>query len=145
MRTLADPKTRTARFFSELGDAVRVIAPVSGRYAHLFTTMADTFEAISRDPQALKDTIAKTAPTLDVGTRSLRVQRPFLDAHAALSRTLRRGRPASCAARCRAQPRAASRHARARALGRAEPRPPAGRWSAARLAVAPTTTARCAA
>ena len=32
--------------------------------------MADTFEAISRDPQALKDTIARTPATLDEGTRS---------------------------------------------------------------------------
>ena len=51
--------------------------------------MADTFDAISRDPQALRDTISKQPATLDVATRSLRVQRPFLDHTAAFSRDLR--------------------------------------------------------
>jgi hypothetical protein len=55
-----------------------VLAPVSKIQARLFTDMADTFDAISRDPQALRDTIEKGPATLDVATRSLRVQRPFL-------------------------------------------------------------------
>jgi len=88
MRVLADPDTDIKSFFSEIGDTVRVIAPVSGTQARLFTTMANTFEAFSRDPQALKDTISGTPPTLDTGTRSLRVQRPFLEHTAALSRDL---------------------------------------------------------
>ena len=50
--------------------------------------MANTFEAISRDPQALKSTISKSPPTLRAGTESLRVQRPFLEHTAALSRDL---------------------------------------------------------
>src|SRR5439155_51880 len=41
-------------------------------------TGADTFDALSQDPQALKDTIAESPATLAVGTRSLRAQRPFL-------------------------------------------------------------------
>jgi len=40
--------------------------------------MATTFEAISRDPKALQDTISKNVPTLAAGTESFRVQRPFL-------------------------------------------------------------------
>jgi hypothetical protein len=64
------------------------VAPVSKTNAHLFTTMANTFEAFSRDPQALKDTISKSPPTLRAGTESLRVQRPFLEHTAALSRDL---------------------------------------------------------
>ena len=50
--------------------------------------MANTFEALSRDPQALKDTIAKSPSTLRAGNSSLRVQRPFLEHTAALSRDL---------------------------------------------------------
>ncbi len=88
MKVLADPDTDIKRFFGEIGDTVRVLAPVSDTQAHLFTTMANTFEAISRDPQALKDTISETPPTLDTGTRSLKVQRPFLEHTAALSKDL---------------------------------------------------------
>jgi virulence factor Mce-like protein len=88
MANLADPQTKLDTFFKELGDTARVVAPVSRRNARLFTDMADTFDALSRDPKALKDTIAKGAPTLRAGTRSLRVQRPFLQHTAALSRDL---------------------------------------------------------
>jgi len=90
MRTLADDDTNIERFFSELGDAVRIIRPVAGRYAHSFAAGADVFEAWSRDPEALRQTIEKSAPTLEVGTRSLRVQRPFLAEFAGASRSLRR-------------------------------------------------------
>ncbi|HEX6391485.1 MAG TPA: hypothetical protein VFZ89_18620, partial [Solirubrobacteraceae bacterium] len=90
MRTLADPDVDLERFFKELGDAVRIIRPVAGRYAHSFTAGADTFEAWSRDPEALAATIEKAGPTLEVGTRSLRAQRPFLTDLATASRALRR-------------------------------------------------------
>ena len=88
MANLSAPRTELPSFFKELGDAARIVAPVSKTNAHLFTTMANTFEAISRDPQALKDTISKSPPTLRAGTSSLRVQRPFLEHTAALSRDL---------------------------------------------------------
>jgi phospholipid/cholesterol/gamma-HCH transport system substrate-binding protein len=88
MANLADPRTNIQGFFSELGDAARVIAPVSKTNARLFTTMANTFDAISRDKKALQDTISKAPGTLDVGTRSLRAQRPFLEHTAALSSDL---------------------------------------------------------
>ncbi|MCW3000557.1 MAG: hypothetical protein JWN65_4106 [Solirubrobacterales bacterium] len=87
-RNLSDRRTRLGTFFDELGDAARIIAPVSKVQARLFTTMADTFEALSRDPQALKDTIAKSPDTLLVSTRSLAVQRPFLNHTAAFSEDL---------------------------------------------------------
>jgi ABC-type transporter Mla subunit MlaD len=67
MRTLADPDTHLNRFFSELGDA-----------AQLFTSMADTFEALGRDEGALKQFISKSPPTMDTAISSFRVQRPFL-------------------------------------------------------------------
>ena len=75
-------------------------------------TWPTTFEAISRDPQALKDTIAKSPADARRRRRtSLRVQRPFLDDTAAFSRDLARRRRTSCAARCRAST-ARSRSAR---------------------------------
>jgi ABC-type transporter Mla subunit MlaD len=83
---LADPTTQLPNFFKQLEITVRTIAPVAGVQARLFTTMANTWAAISRDPQALKDTISKSPPTLDVGTASLRTQIPFLRDTAALSR-----------------------------------------------------------
>jgi virulence factor Mce-like protein len=78
MRTLSDPDTRLARLVQETGDTVRVIAPLSKPFARGFTGMADTFEGASRDPQALKDTIARSPATLDEGIRSLPDTRPFL-------------------------------------------------------------------
>ncbi len=89
MRTLSDPETGLTTFFSELADAARIIAPVSATQARLFTSMADTFEALSRDTDALKATIAKAPRTLEVGTDSLRAQRPFLADLAAFSGDLR--------------------------------------------------------
>jgi phospholipid/cholesterol/gamma-HCH transport system substrate-binding protein len=75
---LSDSRTQLGRFFSELGDFARVVAPVAGVNAQLFTDMATTFEAFSRDPEALKATISKSPPSLDEGIRSFAVQRPFL-------------------------------------------------------------------
>jgi hypothetical protein len=69
----------------EAGDTVRVIAPLSKQFARGFSGMADTFEGASRDPQALKDTIALSPATLDEGIRSLPDTRPFLSRLAGLS------------------------------------------------------------
>jgi virulence factor Mce-like protein len=85
MRNLADPGTELDEFFAELGDAARVVAPIAETQSRLFTTMADTFEAIGRDEQALKDFISKGPPTLDVGIDSFQAQRPFLTAFADFS------------------------------------------------------------
>jgi len=78
MATLGDPDTDLRGFVKELADAARVVAPVSKQQAALFTSMADTFAALGRDPEALKDFIAKSPPTMDVAISSFRVQRPFL-------------------------------------------------------------------
>jgi ABC-type transporter Mla subunit MlaD len=85
-RNLADPTTQLGNFFRQLETTVRTIAPVAGVQARLFTTMANTWAAISGDPQALKDTISKSPPTLDVATASLRTQIPFLRDTAAFSK-----------------------------------------------------------
>ena len=78
MNNLADPDTQLTRFFDELADAARIVAPVSRQQADLFTSMADTFEALGRDESALKQTISDSPPTMDVAIESFRVQRPFL-------------------------------------------------------------------
>jgi hypothetical protein len=78
MSNLADPDTQLTRFFDELADAARIVAPVSQQQADLFTSMADTFEALGRDEGALKQTISDSPPTMDVAIESFRVQRPFL-------------------------------------------------------------------
>jgi len=85
MRTLSDPDTRLERLVREVGDTVRVVAPLSDDFAGGFSSMADTFEALSRDPQALKETIARSPGTLDEGIRSLPDTRPFLGRLAGIS------------------------------------------------------------
>src|SRR5690242_11317931 len=86
MATLSEPDTDLRGFVRELGDAARIIAPVSKQNAALFTSMADTFEALGRDPQALKDLIAKSPSTMDTAIASFKVQQPFLDDVTAFSR-----------------------------------------------------------
>jgi hypothetical protein len=54
------------------------IAPVAKTNVSLLRNAATTFNALDRDPNALKQTIAQTPPTLSVGTDSLAAQRPFL-------------------------------------------------------------------
>jgi ABC-type transporter Mla subunit MlaD len=88
MAMLAEPETDLDGFVTELSDAARILAPVSEQNAQLFTGMADTFEALGRDEQALKATIAKSPATMDSGVRSFRVQRPFLTDFTALGRDL---------------------------------------------------------
>ena len=89
MRTLSDPDTQLARLVRETGDAARVVAPQSDALAGSFTSMADTFDALSRDPDALKDTIARTPATLDEGVRALPRARPLLSRLAGLSDEVR--------------------------------------------------------
>jgi ABC-type transporter Mla subunit MlaD len=78
MAALADRRTELGRFFRELGDFTRTVAPVAAVYAHQFTVAANTFEAWSRDPAALEGTLQRSAPTMRRGIESFRVQRPFL-------------------------------------------------------------------
>jgi len=78
MRNLADPNTQLPTFFKELGDAARIVAPISETNSRLFTNMADTWEAFARDEEALRQFIGKQPATMDAGISSFRVQRPFL-------------------------------------------------------------------
>jgi hypothetical protein len=77
-RYLSDPGTQLTRFFTSLNAFMSTIAPVAQVNARLFTDMATTFAAISRDPRALEQTIALSPSTLSVSTDSLRAQQPFL-------------------------------------------------------------------
>jgi ABC-type transporter Mla subunit MlaD len=87
-RNLSDPRTRLGRFFRELGDAARVVAPLADVQADLFTRTALTFEAISLDPEALKETISRSHPAFQAGIESFPVQRPFLTDSARLARAM---------------------------------------------------------
>jgi len=89
MRNLNDPATELDGFFRGLGAAAGEAAPVARAQADLFTNMADTFDAFSRDPEALRETIEEGPPTQVTAIRSFRVQRPFLADFADLSRRLR--------------------------------------------------------
>ena len=98
-RTLIDPTTRLRRFFPALGRTARM-SPRSRSSAELFTNMADTFGALSEDPQALKDAISSGPPASPRAPRAARA--------APVPGRLRRpepaaapGRPSLCATRCR--------------------------------------------
>jgi virulence factor Mce-like protein len=75
---LAAPHTGLTRFLSSLEGFMGTVAPVAQTSVELFRNMATTFEAISRDPNALEQTIAQSPSTEDVTTTSLKVQQPFL-------------------------------------------------------------------
>ena len=74
-----------------LGAAAAQAAPVAEVQARWFGEMATTFAAISRDPEALRETISESPPTLEAATESFRVQTPFLARFAAVSRDLQPG------------------------------------------------------
>jgi virulence factor Mce-like protein len=75
---LAAPNTELIRFLRNLNGFMGTVAPVAPTAARLFTDMATTFEAITRDPNSYESTIAESPSTLDVSTNSLITQQPFL-------------------------------------------------------------------
>jgi virulence factor Mce-like protein len=89
MQNLSAPRTRLQDFFKEIGETSAEVRPVAVLQGELFGLMSETFDAITRDPDAFRATIEKTPPTLDVGIRSLPVQRPFLEDFIDLTRRLR--------------------------------------------------------
>ena len=89
MENLSSSRTNLKDFFKEIGETVHELRPVAREQADLFGLMADTFDAITRDPDAFRATIEKTPGTLDTGIRSLPAQRPFLDEFITLSNRLR--------------------------------------------------------
>jgi ABC-type transporter Mla subunit MlaD len=91
MRNLSDRDTELRNFFPALGRAAAEAAPVAQVQARWFGEMATTFAAIGRDPEALRETIEESPPTLEAATESFRVQTPFLARFADVSRELQPG------------------------------------------------------
>jgi ABC-type transporter Mla subunit MlaD len=89
MQVLAAPDTHLENFFKNIGRASAEAAPVAKVQADLFAKMARTFEAFSACPGCLQQTIEKSPPTLQAGSDSFRVQRPFLAEFTQLSKELR--------------------------------------------------------
>jgi virulence factor Mce-like protein len=88
MRNLSDPRSELSKLVPALGAAAAEVAPVAEVQGRLFGELADTFAAINRDPEALRETIDETPPTLSAATASFRVQTPFLADFADVSRRL---------------------------------------------------------
>ena len=80
MQTLSRPSNDLRGFINELADFTRITAPVAGDLSDGFTTAGDTFEAFSRDPNALDQTIAQSPETLDTAIRELPVGRQLFRA-----------------------------------------------------------------
>ena len=103
MRNLADPRTELrALLQGARRRRAHRRAGLEDQRAACSPTMADTFEAISRDPQALQGRRSPRARRrCDAAIASFRVQRPFLRRPGrVLARTSTRRDRASCAARC---------------------------------------------
>jgi virulence factor Mce-like protein len=75
---LAAPSTELTRFIDTLNSLMGAIAPVAQTNIQLLGNAATTFSAITRDPNAYEQTIARGPSTLSVSTDSLRAQQPFL-------------------------------------------------------------------
>ncbi|HEX4735220.1 MAG TPA: MlaD family protein [Thermoleophilaceae bacterium] len=89
MQKLADPNTRLVNFFKNINQASEQVVPVAKVQAALFGKMAKTFDAFSACENCLRDTIAKSPPTLAVGASSFRAQRPFLTEFTKLTQDLK--------------------------------------------------------
>jgi virulence factor Mce-like protein len=75
---LAAPSTELTRFFRSVNAFTSAVSPVAQTNVRLFADMATTFQAISKSPSDLENTIRESPGTLEVSTRSLKVQQPFL-------------------------------------------------------------------
>ena len=90
-RVLSDPSTQLERFISSLAQTAEAVAPVAEQQAQFFENAAIAFEAFTRDPEALRETIAEGPATLDTAIDTLPRQRPFLAEFAELNSRLRPG------------------------------------------------------
>jgi virulence factor Mce-like protein len=75
---LSDPSTQLTRLFTTVNAFMGTISPVAQTNVRLFSEAATTFSAITRNPNAYEQTIAKSPSTEAVATDSLKTQQPFL-------------------------------------------------------------------
>jgi ABC-type transporter Mla subunit MlaD len=91
-RNLAAPDTNLRRFFDELDDAARIVAPVAETQAALFANLDTTFGALREVARPfIQDSISGGPAALEAGIRSFPIQRPFLRNTEALFRELQPG------------------------------------------------------
>ena len=91
-RNLSDPDTHLKRFFNELGDAARIVAPAAETQADLFINLDRTFTALQEVARPyIQDSITEGRPALDAAIRSFPRQRPFLRNTEGLFHELRPG------------------------------------------------------
>jgi ABC-type transporter Mla subunit MlaD len=91
-RSLSDPDTHLKRFFSELGDAARIVSPAAETQADLFVNLDTTFRALDNVAKPyIQDSISEGPESLDAGIRSFPIQRPFLANTQGLFHDLRPG------------------------------------------------------
>jgi virulence factor Mce-like protein len=91
-RNLSNPDTHLKRFFNELGDAARIVAPAAETQADLFVNLDTTFRALDEVARPfIQDSITEGRPALDAAIRSFPIQRPFLRNSEGLFHELRPG------------------------------------------------------
>jgi virulence factor Mce-like protein len=91
-KNLSDPDTRLVQFIDALAATAAEVAPVAEEQAQMFVNLDTTFGAFANVARPfIQETISETPPTLDVGTRSLPVIRPFLQNSAGLFTDLQPG------------------------------------------------------
>jgi virulence factor Mce-like protein len=91
-RNLSNPDTGLKRFFNELGDAARIVAPAAETQASLFVNLDTTFTALDGVARPfIQDSITEGRPALDSAIRSFPIQRPFLRNTQGLFHELRPG------------------------------------------------------
>jgi hypothetical protein len=91
-KNLASPDTHLRRFFNELGDAARIVAPAAESQASLFVNLDTTFAALDEVAKPfIQDSITEGVPALDQAIKSFPHQRPFLRNSELLFRELRPG------------------------------------------------------
>src|SRR5215218_150354 len=78
MRNLAAPRTGIAQLFPALEQAASEVAPVADQQASLWVGLNTTFTAWASVSDSLQETISEGPPALEVATRELPLQRPFL-------------------------------------------------------------------
>lgn len=91
MRNLSSRRTRLAALFPALGRTAAEIAPVALAQGELFADLDRTFTALASVSDSIQESIAEGPETLDVATRELPLQRPFLQNTTRLFAALRPG------------------------------------------------------